>query len=96
MAPNIVTKHDENRIWVRLSGCVDTNLKRHRKVDVCAKVRISHIKGAFDNGYMPNWFCEQFTVSSMVSHADKKSWNSRPVYALKDESGEELRGKLNP
>ena len=96
MAPNNVTKDDEDRIWVRLYDDGDTYLKRHRKVENGAKVRISRIKGAFEKGYMPNWSREQFTVSSMVPQADKRSRNSRPVYTLKDESGEELRGKWYP
>ena len=96
MVPNNVTKDDEDRIWVRLYGDGDTYLKRHRKVDDGAKVRLSRIKGAFDKGYMPNWSREQLTVSSMVPQADKRSRNSRPVYTLKDESGEELRGKWYP
>ena len=32
----------------------------------------------------------------MVPQADKRSRKSRPVYTLKDESGEELRGKWYP
>ena len=93
MAPNNVTKDDKDQIWVRLYGDNDTYLKRHRKVNDGAKVRISRIKGAFDKGYMPNWSSEQFTVSSTVPQADKRSRNPRPVYTLKDESIEELRGK---
>ena len=62
MAYNNVTKDDEDRIWVRLYGDGDTYLKRQRKVDDKAKVRISRIKGAFDKRYMPNWSSEQFTM----------------------------------
>ena len=96
MAPNNVNKDNKDRIWVRLYGDGYTYLKRHRLIDDGAKVRISRIKGAFDKCYMPNWFREQFTVSSMVPQADKRSRNSRPGYTLKDESGEELRGKWYP
>ena len=70
-----------------------THLKRHRFVDNGDKVRISHVKGVFDKGYMPNWSREQFTVSSEVPQADKRSQNSRSVYTLKDDNGEEIRGK---
>ena len=93
MAPNKVTNKDEDQIWTRLYGDGDTYLKRLRKVEDGAKVRISRVKGVFDKGYMPNWSREQFTVSSMVPQADKKGRNSRPVYTLKDDSGEEVRGK---
>ena len=62
MAPNNVTKDDEDRISVRLYGDGDTYLKRHRKINYGAKICISRIKGAFDKGYMPNLSSEQFTV----------------------------------
>ena len=93
MAPNKVTNEDEYQIWTRLYGDSDTYLKRYRKVEDGAKVRISRVKGVFDKGYIPNWSREQSTVPSIVSQADKKGRNSRPVYTLKDDSGEELRGK---
>ena len=50
----------------------------------------------FDEGYLPNWFSEQFTVSSTVPVTDKRGRNSRPVVTLKDENGEELRNKWYP
>ena len=96
MAPNNVTTGDQDRIWIRLYGDGDTYLKRHRKVEDGAKVRISRVKGVFDKGYMPNWSREQFIVTSMVPQADKRVRNSRPVYTLKDDGGEELRGKWYP
>ena len=96
MAPNKVTNTDEDQIWTRLYKDGDTYLKRYRKVEDGAKVRISRVKGVFDKGYMPNWSCEQFTVSSMVPQADIRGRNSRPVYTLKDDSGEELRCKWYP
>ena len=45
---------------------------------------------------MPNWSSEQLAVSSTVPEADKMSHNPRPVYKLKDKSGEELRAKWYP
>ena len=45
---------------------------------------------------MPNWSREQFTVASTVPDGDKRGRNSRSVVTLKDESGEELRGKWYP
>ena len=45
---------------------------------------------------MPNWSREQFTLTSMMPQADKRVRNSRPVYTLKDDGGEELRGKWYP
>ena len=65
MASNKVTDENEDQIWTRLYGDGDTYLKRLRKVEDGAKVRISRVKGVFDKGYMPNWSREQFTVSSM-------------------------------
>ena len=48
MAPNKVTTDDQNQIWTRLSVDGDTYLKRQRKVENGAKVRISRVKGVFD------------------------------------------------
>ena len=96
MAPNKVTNEDEDQIWTRHYGDGDTYLKRLRKVEDGANVRISRVKGVFDKGFMPNWSREQFTVSSMVPQADKRGRNSRPVYTLKDDSGDKLRGKWYP
>ena len=96
MAPNKITNTNEDQIWTRLYKDTDTYLKRNRKVEDGSKVRISRFKGVFDKGYMPNWAREQFTVSSMVPEADKKGRNSRAVYTLTDDSGEELRGNWYP
>ena len=93
MAPNKVTTDDQDQIWTRLDGDGDTYLKRHGKVENGAKVRTSRVKNVFDKGYMSNWSREQFTVSALNLPADKKVRNSRPMYTLKDDSGEELRGK---
>ena len=79
MAPNNVTIDDQDRIWTRLYGDGDRYLKRHRKVETGAKVRISRVKGVFDKGYMPNWSRDQFIVSLMYLPADQKVRNSRPV-----------------
>ena len=45
---------------------------------------------------MINWSREQFTVSSLNLPADKNVRNSRPVFTLRDDSGEEIRGKWYP
>ena len=95
MAPNKVTADDQDRIWTRLYGDGDTYLKR-KHIDDGATVRISRVKGVFDKGYMPNWSREQFTVSSTVPDGAKRGRNSRAVVTLKDEGGEELRGKWYP
>ena len=61
-------------IWTKYGhGDGDTYLKRNRKVEYGAKVRISRVKGVFDKRYMPNWSREQFTESSMDLPADNKS-----------------------
>ena len=96
MAPNKVTVENEDQIWTRLYGDGDTYLKRFRNVEDQAKNRISRVTGVFDKGDMLNWSREQFTVTSMVPQADKKVCNSRPVYTLKDDGGEEFRGKWYP
>ena len=96
MAPNKVTIDDQDQIWTRLYGDGDTYLKRHRKVENGVKVLIIRVKSVFYKGYMPNWSREQFTVSSINLQVDKTVRNSRPVYTLKDDTGEELRGKWYP
>ena len=53
----------------------------------------SWVENVFDKGYMLNWFCKQFTVSSMVPNTDKIACNSRSVYILKDDSGKDIRSK---
>ena len=91
MAPNKVTIDSQDQIWARLYEDGDTYLKQHHKIENGAKVRINRVKGVFDKGYMTNWSSEQFTVSSMNLPDDKNVRNSRPLYTLKDDSGEELR-----
>ena len=91
MAPEDVTKEDEERIWVRLFGDGDTELKRHRITDG-SKVRINRVKGVFEKGYLPNWSREQFTATASKETKSGK----RPVYKLKDDSGEDVRGKWYP
>ena len=58
MAPNDVSKEDEDRIWVQLYGDGDTYLKRHRQVDDGAKVRISRINYGFIPPPIPRCRCE--------------------------------------
>ena len=93
MALKKVIEEVEKEIWIRLYDDGDTYLKRRQYVDNGDKVRISWIKGVFDKGYVPNWSREQFTVSLKVPQTDKTARNSRPVYTLTYESGEDLRGK---
>ena len=88
MLPADVTKKDENRIWARLYKDGDTHLKQ-KTFTVGGMVRISKSKGVFDNGYMPNWLKEHFTVSE-ASAARKGS--KRRVYRISDYNGEPVTG----
>ena len=64
-APNQVRKKDENEIWVRLDGDVDKQ-DRSKMSDATKgqKVRISNVKAALDQGYIPNCSEEHFLVQS--------------------------------
>ena len=68
MAPADVEKKDENRLWVRLFGDIDSYLKP--QIPQGAMVRATSHKTIFDKGYMPNWTKEHFTVS-MRCHLEK-------------------------
>ena len=64
MAPANVQKKDENRLWVRLYGDGDTQLKA--SISQGAMVRASSQTTIFDQGYMPNWTKENFTVTQAL------------------------------
>ena len=79
MAPADVQKKDENRLWVRLYGDGETQLKA--SISQGAMVRASSQKTIFDKGYMPNWTKEHFTVSQAMP---VKRGTKRRVYQLMD------------
>ena len=58
-----------------------------------AVVRISKNKGVFDNGYMPNWSKEHFTVAEIPK---PRHGNRRRVYTIADDNGEPSKGVWYP
>ncbi|KAJ8030247.1 hypothetical protein HOLleu_26606 [Holothuria leucospilota] len=81
MRPVEVTKDNENRVWRTLYPSITktTNFK----FNVGDKVRISKSKLKFENGHMPNWSEEIFTIV-------KRKNKPVPVYKLIDWGGEPI------
>lgn len=80
--------NDENAVivWERLYGKDKRNrstLKGIRKGD---RVRISAVKGKFEQGYLPNWSREEFIVK------DVNTKFLPTMVSLKDEHGDEIEG----
>ena len=55
-------------------------------------VRISHIKGAFEKGYLPNWSEEDFRIREIVESPPVANSRQRTVYKLDDREGEPVHG----
>jgi transposase InsO family protein len=94
MAPVAVQKKDELRLWTKLYGDGDTELKRER-IAPGSMARISKAKGLFEKGYMPNWSQEHFTVNPTPPGPPRKG-TKRGVYKLTDYNGEPIRGVWYP
>ena len=95
MAPADVTEEDENRIWGRLYGkeCTVQGRKggdNSGVPEVGGKVRLNKFKGIFEKGYLPNWTAEDFQVTKTVGG------RKRPLYKLKDNTGEDISGTFYP
>ena len=88
MVPADVEAKDVDRIWARLYGDGDTELKR-KALAVGAMVRINKAKGVFDKGYMPNWSKEHFTVGEVPA---ARRGCKRRVYKISDYNGEPVTG----
>ncbi|KAF0146949.1 MAG: putative uncharacterized transposon-derived protein F54H12.3-like [Ignavibacteria bacterium] len=86
MKPIDVKSKDQDKIWLTLYG---KNWEGHRKSKIAsgAKVRISKVKGIFEKGYIPNWSEEHFHVKEKIS-------KGRPVYKLKDDLGDDIKGEF--
>ena len=87
IAPADVQKKDENRLWVRLYGDGDTQLKA--SISQGAMVRASSQKTIVDKSYMPNWTKEHFTVSQALPVG---IGSKRRVYKLVDYNNDEVKG----
>ena len=94
MKPADVQKTDENKLWARLYGDGNTELKRER-IAPGSMVRISNVKGIFEKGYMPNWSKEHFTVNASPLGPPRKN-TKRRVYKLTDYDGEPMLKSYYP
>ena len=94
MKPADVQKSDENKLWARLYGDGNTELKRER-IAPGSMVRISNVKGIFEKGYMPNWSKEHFTVNASPPGPPRKN-TKRRIYKLTDYDGEPMLGSYYP
>ena len=84
--PALVNSENEDKVFHTLYGSVLDKVRPARyKFNIGDQVRISKIKGKFENSYLPNFSKEIFTVSKMLPR-------NPPVYKLKDYDGEELKG----
>ena len=82
MAPNKVTKANENRIRNRLYKKPSTRLPKFK---VGQYVRIAKQRGTLQKGYEPRWTEEIFTVHKIIKRHPV-------VYKVKDYYEEELIG----
>ena len=94
MKPADLQKRDENKLWARLYGDGNTELKRER-IAPGSMVRISNVKGIFEKGYMPNWSKEHFTVNASPPGPPRKN-TKRRIYKLTDYDGEPMLGSYYP
>ena len=86
MKPVNVNKENAMLVWERLYGKDPRNkttLKGIKKDDI---VRISSVKGQFEQGYLPNWSREEF----IVDEVNKKFLPN--MVRLKDHHGELIEG----
>ena len=91
MSPADFQKKNENRLWVRLFGDGDTNLKP--QISQGTIMRASSHKTIFDKGYMPNWTKKHFTVSMAMP---PRNGTMRRIYKLVDFNDEDVKGSWYP
>ena len=86
MKPANVNKENAMIIWERLYGKDPRNQSTLRGIKKDDIVRISSVKGQFEQGYLPNWSREEFIV-------DKVNKKFLPnMVQLKDHHGEVIEG----
>jgi hypothetical protein len=88
MAPRVVTKKDEARLWklqysTRQYAKTPTRRYAFQKGDT---VRISHVRQPFDREYDERWTMEYFVVD------DRGMKEGIPYYTFKDTTGDALYG----
>lgn len=88
MAPAAVNVDNQEEVWQSLYGASQpTHRRSPPSFQEGARVRVSKTRRTFKKGYLPSWTEELFTVSRILK-------TSPLTYALKDDHGEELRGKF--
>ena len=88
MVPAEVREHNQDRIWAKLYRNCDTESKQ-QSIPTGAMVRINKSKGVSDNGYMPNWSKENFTVAAAPPN---RKLSRRMVYKLINYNDEPVTG----
>src|SRR5258705_2972979 len=84
MRPVDVTDDNILEVWRNLYGEVPQRAIRY-KLALDDTVRISKNKGVFAKGYVPSWSEETFAINS-------RQGRNPPVYTIRDQHGEEVRG----
>ena len=84
MAPADVTDKNQRQVWVKLYGGKYPTSDAFT-FQVGDPVRVSRIKGKFEQGYLQNWSDEVFVVVQCIGRVP-------PVYKLRDVAGELLEG----
>ena len=91
---DVTTKEDEKQVWRLLYY---DNKEHANTMPAIAKgdqVRLSRWKGAFENGYVPNWSREHYEVVDM--RPQRRGGIPRPIYKLKDMLGEDIEDACYP
>lgn len=87
-SPNQVNITNETKIWSNIYG-FEKNEGDHSsisfKFNIGDKVRIAKSKTAFEKGYTANWTREIFYIDKIIPRVP-------PVYIIKDEAGEVIKG----
>lgn len=84
MAPEEVNLKNQKQVWEKLYGGGYPSSKKF-KLSIGDQVRVSRIKGKFEQGYLQNWSDEVFVVIQRIAR-------SPPVYKLRDADGENVQG----
>ncbi len=76
---------NEKKVWHTLYSDHTVEKTPKYKLKIGDQVRISKIKRKFEEGYLPNFSQEIFSISKQIPR-------DPPVYKIKDYDGEELKG----
>ncbi|RWR99295.1 hypothetical protein B4U80_00497 [Leptotrombidium deliense] len=90
MKPIQVTPKNETHVFINTYGASKRGLikKSHKFITENTTVRRKYKRKPFDKGYYPNWTDTTYKVSK-VSNV-----NTKPMYTVKDERGNLLKGRF--